>query len=182
MSTTGVGLLFCPHIFARVPSCGISDHHTARVRRPVGLWFRPNTGESRGGRKGEGQGHSRECTPGPSACARVQCMVLGGSCLLYLKQHTPSPTHTDELTQAVPQGRGSTHNNDKQAEKQAGWRKSGRWKGSKRRRKVKSDRQGVRGELKQILGFEKNENDWWEGKKEQKDLITYVDKPTHLVG
>ena len=32
----------------------------------------------------------------------------------------------------------------------------------------------------------KNENDWWEGKKErkeiQKDKITYVDKPTHRVG
>jgi hypothetical protein len=35
-------------------------------------------------------------------------------------------------------------------------------------------------------GGRKNENDWWDGKKSenevQKDLITYVDKPTGYVG
>jgi hypothetical protein len=48
-------------------------------------------------------------------------MVLGVRVLPHLSNNTPVQlNHTNKLTQAVPQGQRLTHNNNKQAEKQAG--------------------------------------------------------------
>jgi hypothetical protein len=79
----GVGL-FNVHAVTQCPSRGIGDHHTTRVRGPMGLWSRPDTGESGVGDKRGKDKVGTRCTLGPRACTCVQCMVLGGSCLLYL--------------------------------------------------------------------------------------------------
>ena len=47
MSTTRLVGLLIVHGRARCPSRGIGDHHTTRVRGPLGLWSRPQRG--RGG-------------------------------------------------------------------------------------------------------------------------------------
>ncbi len=106
---------------------GIGDHHANKAERPLGLWSRPQ----------RDSGNKRRRTR--SALVKVHTRTQGvrsrpvyGAKGLWLltflpsrgvdcKPHNPfSPTLTDKLTQAVPQGRGSAHNNNKQAEKQAG--------------------------------------------------------------
>ncbi len=131
---------------------------------------------------------------GPSAWLfRVPCMVLRALCCLpvyppFLRsskqtQNPFSPTHTDKLTRAVPQGQRLTRNNNKQTEKQAGWRKSGRW----RVRYVKGEKwnngwQDPGGGRKFFClsrGREKK-NDWCKEQKIRKDRITYVDNVDKL--
>ena len=77
---------------------------------------------------------------------RVPCMVLRALCCLpvyppFLRsskqtQNPFSPTHTDKLTRAVPQGQRLTHTQQQQAGREASWLKEvrkvkGRVKGEK---------------------------------------------------
>ena len=97
--------------------------------------------------------------------------------MAYRLTHSPLQSNSPVRPQ---NNRGNTES--KQAEKGSWLKQVGK---NSRVEKVKSDRQGVGGGVKKKVRLKKK-NDWWEGKKErkenQKDKITYVDKPTHRVG
>ena len=119
MSTTRLVGLLIVHGRARCPSRGIGDHHTTRVRGPLGLWFRPQRGQ-RGGKGAEEQGRSLAllALAGGRAPQRACClcpgMVLRDVCGLPTRTLSPSV----QLTRTATDNRGNTET--KQAEKQAG--------------------------------------------------------------
>ncbi len=108
-------------------------NHTTRVKRPWGFSV-ITTGKVWGDKRGKDKAwelgaHAKNLSRAP-CLFRVPCMVLRALCCLpvyppFLRsskqtQNPFSPTHTDKLTRAVPQGQRLTRNNNKQAEKQAG--------------------------------------------------------------
>ncbi len=93
-----------------------------------------NHGELGGDKRGKDKAweldaHAKNLSRAP-CLFRVPCMALRALCCLpvyppFLRsskqtQNPFSPTHTNKLTRAVPQGQRLTRNNNKQAEKQAG--------------------------------------------------------------
>jgi hypothetical protein len=109
-------------------------NHTIRVKRPWGLSV-ITTGNWGGGKREKDKAweldaHAKNLSRAPRLF-RGPCMVLRALCCLpvyppFLRsskqtQNPFSPTHTNKLTRAVPQGQRLTRNNNKQAEnKQAG--------------------------------------------------------------
>ncbi len=118
------------------------------------------------------------------ACTHVWCIVLRVCALLTFvpSQLTGSTWQTHSPLQSNSQPANwhkqlreaeATHNNNKQAEKQAGWRKSGRWKV---KRVVKSEKWKTV-EQNQMIGATVEWN-----RNRKKDISTYVDKPTTVQG
>ena len=108
-------------------------NHTTWVKRPWGLSVM-TTGKVWGDKRGKDKAwelgaHAKNLSRA-QCLFRVPCMVLRALCCLpvyppFLRsskqtQNPFSPTHTNKLTRAVPQGQRLTRNNNKQAEKQAG--------------------------------------------------------------
>jgi hypothetical protein len=111
MSTTRLVGLLIVHGRARCPSRGIGDHHTTRVRGPLGLWSRPQRGQ--GGGRGAEEQYSLAllALAGGRAPQRACClcpgMVLRDVCGLPTRTLSPSvqltrtTTETTEATQSV---------------------------------------------------------------------------------
>ena len=120
MSTTRLVGLLIVHGRARCPSRGIGDHHTTRVRGPLGLWSRPQRGQ------GGGKGAEEQCSlallalAGGRAPQRACClcpgMVLRDVCGLPTRTLSPSVQLTRTTTEQQRQHR-------KQAGREASWLK-----------------------------------------------------------
>ena len=120
MSTTRLVGLLIVHGRARCPSRGISDHHTTRVRGPLGLWSRPQRGQ------GGGKGAEEQCSlallalAGGRAPQRACClcpgMVLRDMCGLPNRTLSPSVQLTRTATEQQRQHREQTGREGKLAE------------------------------------------------------------------
>jgi hypothetical protein len=120
MSTTRLVGLLIVHGRARCPSRGIGDHHTTRVRGPLGLWFRPQRGQG-GGKGAEEQGSlALLALAGGRAPQRACClcpgMVLRDVCGLPTRTLSPSVQLTRTTTEQQRQHR-------EQAGREASWLK-----------------------------------------------------------